>query len=233
MVLQAKNPFVDREIVYSIAGALRSTVRLPMEGTHTNVSPLSTRLKPSCACARSADLSRMRGEGHCIAFVHGNFMVRLAQDRDPQARRMLRVASSFIACCLMMAAVSTHPARAQGPAVEPVSMRRASAPVLVVGFMGGRIKADNMVHQEAVIAQDLQRLDRGVTVRTFANHDRVPALDAVLNFVDTNHDHVISPEEKRAAHVIIYGHSWGASETVNLARTLNRMGIPVLLTHPG
>ena len=55
-------------------------------------------------------------------------------------------------------------------------------------------------------------------------------LNAVLHFVDRDGDHAISADEKRAARVIIYGHSWGASETVNLARTLNRMGVPVLLT---
>ena len=97
--------------------------------------------------------------------------------------------------------------------------------------MGGRIKADNMVHQEAVIAQDLQRRNpAGVTVMTFANHDGMLALNAVLSFVDRNHDHVLSADEKRAARVIIYGHSWGASETINLARTLDRMAVPVLLT---
>ncbi len=103
--------------------------------------------------------------------------------------------------------------------------------MLVVGFMGGRIKSDNMVHQEAVIAQDLQRRNPGeVTVLTFANHDGTLALNAVLKFIDINGDHVISDDEKRSARVVIYGHSWGGSETVNLARTLNRMGVPVLLT---
>lgn len=97
--------------------------------------------------------------------------------------------------------------------------------------MGGHIKAHNMVHEEAVIAQDLQRRNPGeVTALTFANHDGALALNAVLNFVDSDGDHVVSADEKRAARVVIYGHSWGASETVHLARTLGRMGVPVLLT---
>jgi hypothetical protein len=35
---------------------------------------------------------------------------------------------------------------------------------------------------------------------------------------------------KNAARAVIYGHSWGASETVKLANQLNRDGVPVLLT---
>ena len=37
-------------------------------------------------------------------------------------------------------------------------------------------------------------------------------------------------EEKSAARIVIFGHSWGASETVTLARRLNQLPIPVLLT---
>jgi hypothetical protein len=36
--------------------------------------------------------------------------------------------------------------------------------------------------------------------------------------------------EREQARIIIYGHSWGASQTVTLARGLERNGIPVLLT---
>src|SRR5208282_659565 len=39
-----------------------------------------------------------------------------------------------------------------------------------------------------------------------------------------------STEEKRNARIILYGHSWGASEVVTLARQLEKEGIPVLLT---
>ena len=141
---------------------------------------------------------------------------------------MLRaVCLMLCVCCLYLGALHPQFAGAQ--------KKKAAAPapgrLLVVGFMGGRIKADNMVHQEAIIAQDLKKRNPGgVTVLTFANHDGLLALDAVLKFVDANGDHVMSTEEKQAARVVIYGHSWGGSETVNLARTLSRIGVPVLLT---
>ena len=141
---------------------------------------------------------------------------------------MLCIANLLFSIGCLAAVVSlSRPANAQLAAESHTAPR----PLLVIGFMGGRIKADNMVHLEAVIGQDLKRRNPGeVRVLTFANHDGTLALHAVLDFVDANGDHVLSNDEKRVARVVIYGHSWGASETVNLARTLDRMGVPVLLT---
>jgi hypothetical protein len=64
----------------------------------------------------------------------------------------------------------------------------------------------------------------------FENRRGQQALLETLRLLDTNHDGTLSPEEKRDARIAIYGHSWGASETVSLARALGRSGIPVLLT---
>ena len=46
----------------------------------------------------------------------------------------------------------------------------------------------------------------------------------------SNHDGVLSAEEKARARIILFGHSWGASAAVLLARDLRREGVPVLLT---
>jgi hypothetical protein len=48
--------------------------------------------------------------------------------------------------------------------------------------------------------------------------------------LDSNGDGKLSLEEKQNARIIIFGHSWGASETVELARQLEKDGIPVILT---
>src|SRR5262249_5165248 len=40
----------------------------------------------------------------------------------------------------------------------------------------------------------------------------------------------ISDEERRSAKIILYGHSWGASETAAVAQKLATLQIPVLLT---
>ena len=43
-------------------------------------------------------------------------------------------------------------------------------------------------------------------------------------------DGILTPDEKQRARIVIYGHSWGASETVALARELEHRKIPVMLT---
>jgi hypothetical protein len=48
--------------------------------------------------------------------------------------------------------------------------------------------------------------------------------------LDTNHRGTLTAEEKKNARIIIYGHSWGGSESLVLARALEKEGIPVLLT---
>jgi hypothetical protein len=40
----------------------------------------------------------------------------------------------------------------------------------------------------------------------------------------------LSAEEKHKARIVIYGHSWGASEAVTLARSLQKDSVDVLLT---
>jgi hypothetical protein len=40
----------------------------------------------------------------------------------------------------------------------------------------------------------------------------------------------LSAGEKLDARVVLYGHSWGASEAVTVARELEKDGVPVLLT---
>jgi pimeloyl-ACP methyl ester carboxylesterase len=103
--------------------------------------------------------------------------------------------------------------------------------LIVIGFMGGRVKADNFVHREALVARALQqRYPVMVQAAVFANHDSQSALKLVLKLLDEDGDGKLSAAEKRAARIVIYGHSWGGSETVALAKRLNDLGIPVLLT---
>jgi len=104
-------------------------------------------------------------------------------------------------------------------------------PTIVIGFVGGRVHANNGVHLEVSMAERLQRLHpRDALVRVFANHHGEDALKEVMREVDTNHDGKISRAEREAARIVIYGHSWGASQTVTLAQQLDREKIPVLLT---
>ena len=103
--------------------------------------------------------------------------------------------------------------------------------VIVIGFVGGFVKHDDAKHAEVQFAALLRdRYASGVTAEVFGNHERQQALRKILLLLDTNGDGALTPTEKGHARIIIYGHSWGASETVTLARELGRRGIPVLLT---
>jgi len=118
--------------------------------------------------------------------------------------------------------------KAPGDSAESAS---PAPQIIVIGFVGGFVRHDDLVHSGVQLAARLrQDYPSGVYVSTFENHQGDQAHRQVLQLLDTNHDGSLSSEEKRAARVVIYGHSWGASETVALANQLNRDGVPVLLT---
>lgn len=107
----------------------------------------------------------------------------------------------------------------------------ALPPVIVIGFVGGFIQHDNLAHSEVQLAARLrQAYPLGVEVATFESYHRGKARDRVRQLLDTNHDGILSAEEKQNARIILYGHSWGGSEAITLARELGKDGIPVLLT---
>jgi len=105
------------------------------------------------------------------------------------------------------------------------------APAIVIGFLGGMVRHDDAVHSEVQIAADLRKkYPEGVYVATFENRRLADARKAILSALDTDRDGKLSDYEKRNARIILYGHSWGASAVVALARDLNKDGVPVLLT---
>jgi hypothetical protein len=122
---------------------------------------------------------------------------------------------------------------------EPISAEAAavSGPMhitpklIVIGFMGGRVSATNVVHREASLIESLQqRQPQDIRAALFANRDGNRALQKVLQFLGADRQGQPAEAAKQSARIVIFGHSWGASEAVHLARSLNRLGIPVLLT---
>jgi hypothetical protein len=107
----------------------------------------------------------------------------------------------------------------------------AAASYILIGFAGGFVRHDNPHHGPVQLAQRIrQDLPKGALIQVFENRHRRTAYQTVLRLLDTNHDGVLSPEEKAQARIILFGHSWGASAVVMLSRELDRAGIPVLLT---
>jgi hypothetical protein len=102
---------------------------------------------------------------------------------------------------------------------------------IVIGFVGGFVRPDDMKHPEVEFAARLQEVyPPEVHAEVFANHDGKHALRRVLQLLNENGDGALTSREKEKASIIIYGHSWGASQVVTLARDLGRLGIPVSLT---
>lgn len=102
---------------------------------------------------------------------------------------------------------------------------------IVIGFVGGFVSHDSPKHGPVKLAQSLRGdVPQGAHVEVFENRHRKQAYQKILRLLDSDHDGVLSASEKAGARIILFGHSWGASAVVMLARELRRAGIPVLLT---
>ena len=90
---------------------------------------------------------------------------------------------------------------------------------------------DDLRRPEVQFASFLRdRYPLAVRVEVFANRDGRKALRWLLRQLDANGDGILTAAEKEQVTIIIYGHSWGGSQTVTLARQLDRLGIQVRLT---
>jgi hypothetical protein len=128
-------------------------------------------------------------------------------------------------CLLLLLHLAYGQAQPSAAAILPLP------PFIVIGFVGGFVKRDDLVHSTVQLAARLRDdFPSGVSVATFENHQGDDAQKHVLRLLDSDRDGTLSTEERKSARIIIYGHSWGASESVTLARQLEKEGIPVLLT---
>jgi pimeloyl-ACP methyl ester carboxylesterase len=103
--------------------------------------------------------------------------------------------------------------------------------VIVVGFLGGFVRRDDPDHPEVRLVRELrQQYPTGAYIALFENSHLQEAYRSIvreLNVGDGKHGSSSAPASPR---VILFGHSWGASAVVQLARKLNRAAIPVALT---
>jgi hypothetical protein len=103
--------------------------------------------------------------------------------------------------------------------------------VIVIGFVGGFVHHFDTVHQEVQLANHLRKdYPSGVDIEIFENHLGRQAHQEIMRLLDADHDGKLSEDEKLKARIVLYGHSWGASEAVSMARLLQKDGVPVLLT---
>lgn len=144
---------------------------------------------------------------------------------------VFRVSPVLLLACGAAACASPALQRHDWPSVPPVSLTPTNPPVVVAGFVGGVVKYDDPVRSEVKLAERLRaEYPSGVFVETFENRRRDKALHVILTQLGADPSGLLSENEKRQARIILYGHSWGGSAMIELARELDRRGIPVLLT---
>jgi pimeloyl-ACP methyl ester carboxylesterase len=139
-------------------------------------------------------------------------------------RTSVRVLSIFMPLVLALG-------EAASPEAVIATRAQSASPTIVLGFVGGFVSHNNRIHSTVQVVERLRtEYPAGTYVRAFENRRRGQAFKQILRQLDVNHDGVLSSGEKQNARIILFGHSWGASETVALARKLDTIGIPVLLT---
>ena len=103
--------------------------------------------------------------------------------------------------------------------------------LIVIGFLGGFAKSGDSNHPEVWFGAYLrERYSMAAEVSVISNHQQRRAIADILRLLDIDRDGILTAGEKSQAKIIIYGHSWGASEAVAFAKELERLEIPVLLT---
>jgi hypothetical protein len=109
--------------------------------------------------------------------------------------------------------------------------QESQSPAIVIGFLGGFVGRNSPVHAEVQLAVRLRKsYPSGVDVETFESRHVPEARHAIWKVLSGKEKTEPSTKEKRYARIVIYGHSWGAASAVELARDLQKDGIPVLLT---
>ena len=102
--------------------------------------------------------------------------------------------------------------------------------LLILGFLGGREPWDSRNSGVRKLALRLRRMNLpGVSVETVENKKRDLAIQLIRRSLDLDGDGKASPK-KTHARLVMYGQSFGGAAVVKLARQLQAMSLPVLLT---
>jgi hypothetical protein len=109
------------------------------------------------------------------------------------------------------------------------STNRMATPAVVVGFVGGFVHTDDLRHSEVQIARQIKSYSDRVQVRVFENRQERQARSFVLDWLSGAEHRTRRGSDSSGTPIILFGHSWGASAAVSLARELQRRGVPISL----
>jgi pimeloyl-ACP methyl ester carboxylesterase len=136
---------------------------------------------------------------------------------------------AFRKTTLLFAALCCSPLPAQRLADLVVPMPIPQGSTLIVGFLGGYERWNDEHRSVRRLVLKL-RAKNGVFGESISNHNQKVALALIRRALDTNRNGKLDAAECVSARVILFGHSWGGAAAINVARELNKLGVPVLLT---
>lgn len=168
----------------------------------------------------------------CVAWIRER---RNAHSDERGARSIAATMLIFAGALLLIASGRAAAQRTDHELIagEPaVGTKGESTPTLVVGFVGGFVHSDDVRHSEVQLARHLQTAyGERVEVEVFRNRQRERAHKAIVDWVSGLASKAgTSSDQAKQPRIILFGHSWGASAAVYLARELDQDGIPVALT---
>jgi len=173
----------------------------------------------------------------CGAGSGGSAAVRIASQVDrsePPLRRHCLVALlslAFAVFQVLTCSVVMLTPKGSAAQTSTDSTKGILTPAVVVGFMGGFVHSDDLRHSEVQIARQIQRTYGGrVQVRMFENREKAEARRFVLEWLGREGRERQPNREESAPLIILFGHSWGASAVVSLARELQQDGVRIALT---
>jgi hypothetical protein len=123
--------------------------------------------------------------------------------------------------------------RAYGQRYEDFSVTTplAEEHTLIIGFLGGRESWDNQTQGVRKMALKLRALNlTHLHVETVENNKRHLAVELIRRAFDRDRNGRLDEQECASVRLILYGQSFGGAAVVKLARQLEQMKVPVLLT---
>lgn len=114
---------------------------------------------------------------------------------------------------------------------ELPDVSRTTQKAIVIGFLGGFVKRNDVKHPEVLFASYLgRRYGPIVRAAVFGNHEAEKALELIRGGTHKDKGGASAFTEQQMVKIILYGHSWGGSQVLEFARELERQKIAVALT---